>query len=761
MSRLLLAVLVVACVSDAFPAGTNGAEPVVRLIYAQPVHGYPLADTNHVATLIVKSRDAVLTRKLADGEALWGFGERFDAWNLRGRVVESWTRDKAQGGPNSSYFAVPFFISSAGYGLFVNCSGKVVFDCGATKPDELRIEVPEAGLDVFLFKGTPREILQQYTKLVGRPQPVPDWVFEPWLSRNSYVSAYEIDRVIEKMEQHKLKAGVVVLEAWAQSLQNFQFEQRRYPNPKEWIEKLRARGYRVVLWETPGVLPGASTYTEAKTNGWLVLNEDGSEYVTDWLENGRKIDFRKPEARAWWTKLHEPLVAMGVAGFKTDGGERAPDPWFHNLHPYYYQRAVLEAFASAGQNNVTIVTQFWQRGGVVFARAASPPCAGNSLFWAGDQHADWRELRRVVRAGLSAALSGFAFWGHDIGGYAGTPTKKLYIRWLQLGAFSPIMQFHGVTPREPWYFDDETVRIAKVYFDLRAAMLPYIVAAAKQSREQGVPIWRALLYEFPDDAATHAIDDQFMFGDDLLVAPILSECDARKVYLPAGEWVDAWTGQKHSGPTNLFYTAELSVIPVFMRNGRVLPVTALPRPAVELAGSSLRIWRGQKYEKIFLHVRDGSEITLGAPPGFEVLPAKTQRGERVAFYVMWPDDCPVGTYAVKAGTVALELVKLPDWKLPVRDDGYVDLGKESEATATFRSDRGGRARLWLGSGDGMTVWLNGEQVFDKQMHRNAERDEDFVDVDLKRGENTIRVQLTHGAAAIGRNGFYFRVSMPE
>src|ERR1035438_1275850 len=231
------------------PSQPPAASRVMRLFYADPSHGYPLADTSGATTLIVKFRDNLLHRKLADGEALWGFGERFDALNMRGRTMESWVVD-AWGGGSRSYICTPFLISSKGYGLFVNCTGKVRFDCGATSANELRIEVPESGLDVFEFKGTPREILAAYTKLVGRPRPVPDWVFEPWISRNSYLSEYEIDRVVDKMEAHGLKAGAVVLEAWAEGLQNFRFEQGRYPNPKEWIEKLHGRGYHVVCWES-------------------------------------------------------------------------------------------------------------------------------------------------------------------------------------------------------------------------------------------------------------------------------------------------------------------------------------------------------------------------------------------------------------------------------------------------------------------------------------------------------------------------------
>ena len=447
---------------------------------------------------------------------------------------------------------------------------------------------------------------------------------------------------------------------------------------------------------------------------------------------------------------------MGVDGFKTDGGERHPDPWFHNLQPNSYQLAALDAFFA------------FDKSGVTFARSASPPCAGNSTFWAGDQTSNWSELPRVVRAGLSAAMSGFPFWGHDIGGYAGTPAKKLYIRWLELGAFSPIMQLHGTTPREPWYYDDETMRIAKFYFDLRWRLQPYLLAAATQSIERGTPVWRPLAFEFPDDAKTWGIDDEFLLGDELLVAPVLSESDERSVYLPRGTWVDAWTKQRFDGPTQIQMSPRLETIPVFARPDSKVAVlfsTQPGRSTIELAGATnergivptQRIIRGQKYEKIFLRSANKGEVTLDTPAGFGVVPSRTQAGERVAFYVMLPGELAVGSYPVKVAGQTITLVKLPAWPQSPRDDGYVDLGKESESAATFRSEHAGPARLWLGSGDGMTVWLNDEQVFDKQVHRSPERDEDFVDVNVKKGENTLRVKLTHGPAAIGPNGFYLRV----
>ena len=347
-------------------------------------------------------------------------------------------------------------------------------------------------------------------------------------------------------------------------------------------------------------------------------------------------------------------------------------------------------------------------------RSANPSCAANSTFWGGDQACNWSDFQRVVRSGLSAALSGYPFWGHDIGGYAGVPTKNLYIRWLELGALSPIMQLHGTTPREPWYYDDETIQIAKYYFDLRWKLRDYVLAAAKAAREDAVPMWRPLLYEFPDDPATYNLDDEFLFGPDLLVAPVLSESDERKVYLPAGEWVDVWTKEKHTGPKTFTVRPKLAEIPVFARHGAesYFPSPGGPRAdyIMKFGGATnergivptQRLIRGQKYEKIFLSVQNCRaspvmhQVSLSLPAGFSVLPDAKQSGilpaggtVRLAFYVSLPSDLPVGTYGIGVGGVPamFTIVKPPDWKLPVREDGYVDLGKESEATASVQIGR--------------------------------------------------------------------------
>lgn len=536
-----------------------GRARAARLHVGTPTQTYPLLHDPplveavpfpHIEVHAETPGEFTMVLPLEPGEAIWGCGQRLDAFNLRGRRIEHWVTD-SWNQLDASYTAVPFFISARGYGLFVNHPGRVTLDIGASDPNQLIITVQDDAGELIVFTGTPSAISQTYTSIVGRPRTAPTWVFRPWLSRNSYLGADEINRTLDRMTELGMPVGAVVLEAWAEHLHSFTFERRRFPQASDWIYALARRGVSVVCWITSSVRTDSRAYREAKELGYLVLNEDGSEHVVRWLEGGREIDFRTPHARRWWRDLHAPLIAQGINGIKTDGGEHMPDPSFHNQHPFHYQRASLDAFLHAGRDGITL------------ARSANPRSASLGALWAGDQHAEWSGLAAVVRGGLSAALSGFPLWGHDVGGYSGTPTKRLYLRWLQFGAFSPIMLLHGQTAREPWHYDAQTVSIARFYFRVRERLQPLLQLLGRQALADGTPIIRPLVWHTPDDRATHTIDSQFLLGPDLLIAPLVEDRDERSVYLPRGRWTDLWTGATHQGPTTITVTAALHQIPAF------------------------------------------------------------------------------------------------------------------------------------------------------------------------------------------------------
>lgn len=819
------------------PHITEEAKPPVRMLIGDPVHRYPLLeeqpqteqlDFPDVRVELQENETLELRISLEPDEAVWGFGQRFDAFNMRGRRLESWATD-GWNNLNTSYFAVPFFISSRGYGLFVNCTGRVRFDIGASHADELVIEIPEDSVELITFYGDPATISRSYTELVGRPQSAPEWIYRPWMSRNSYLGAYEINRMLRRMHELEMPVGVVVLEAWAEQLHNFRFEQRRYSYPITWMRDLNQQGVHVVCWITSSVWPGTEAYRQAKEHGYLVLNEDGSEHVVRWLETGRKIDFRVPQARAWWRDLQRPLVEMGVSGIKTDGGEHMPDPHFHNEHPYYYQKASLDAFRES------------EREGITFSRSGNPLTAGLSVVWAGDQHAEWSRLEAVVRAGLSAALSGYPLWGHDIGAYSGIPEKNLYIRWLQFGVFSPIMQFHGIEPREPWHYDEETLDLARFYFAVRERLLPFLKAWGDLALEEGIPIIRPLIWHFPDDPVTYTLDDQYMLGPDLLVAPTINEEPTRAIYLPEGVWIDAWNGTAHSGPAHLDYEAALHQIPVFVRAEAHHRYATLfddaPRPRkvpvlVELVSPhtawgvppDLLYFRNNAPAELEYRITNRTDdsvpigVRLAVPAGIETSPRRLIRFSLAArerrslhFTVTAPDHVMPGTYPLKlearrgardipAPTVSA--VVSPTWRAlglfeggvgsehtpdeqPVdyetmyegrngtaigwreipetamRDDGLIDVGNVIGADAystsylhtTLFSPWPRRIRFFAGSGDALTVWVNGRELHHLPVHRNPERDEDVMNAVLTGGRNQILVRIGRD---LGAHHFYFR-----
>lgn len=820
---------------------TDPPTTTLRFQIGDPAHRYellnspPQVDAIPVAEFEVSHAapgQLLISFALQPGEAIWGCGQRFDAFNLRGTRLEHWVTD-GWNRLDTSYFAVPFFISSEGYGLFVNHPGRIRFDIGQHQADRFLMLIPDDGVELIYFEGTPAEISKAYTELVGRPRSAPYWIFRPWMSRNSYYGAEEITTVVDRMAALGMPVGVVVLEAWAEQLHNFRFEQRRYPLPITWMRDLEQAGVRVVCWITPSVWQNSLAYNQARENGWLVLNDDGSEHVVRWLEDGRKIDFRIPEARDWWRDLQVHLIEMGVSGIKTDGGEHMPDPIFHNQHPYDYQRASLDAFVEAG------------REGITFARSGGPLNAGLSTFWAGDQHAEWSSLAAVVRGSLSAALSGFPLWGHDIGGYSGVPEKELYIRWLQFGAVSPIMQFHGVdAAREPWHYDAETVDIARFYFELRERLQPWLSQWGQDAVNDGIPIIRPLIWHFPDDPASHDIDSQFMLGPDLLFAPLVDESGTRSIYLPDEEWVDLWTGERITGPTTLQRTPALHELPAFVRESAhsrfeylfadpPLPDTAPVQ--VRLTGTKNArgivpprrfLHSGQTHERFEYKVTNKSNVEqiLGvrlAPTmagihvhpnqiiRFALLPGETRD---LVFEVSTAFQTPPGTYPLRleirgeqqdwpAQTV--EVVISPQWhalglfeggvgsdlnidptsvrlrgeyrnrrneaigwvRVPadiMAPDGLIDLspviGGDGFSTSYLRTNIHSewlrRVNLVVGSGDGITIWLNGREILNRPIHRNSEPDQDRVPGVLMSGDNEIVVRLHRDLAP---HHLYFRV----
>ncbi len=519
--------------------------------------------------------------RLAPNERIYGLGERFMPIDQRGRRFDNWTRDALSTSSQRAYKPVPFYLSNRGYGLFVNTTARVEWDLGATSTISLGLAVEAAELDYFIIFGPGlNDVLRRYWRLTGPPPIPPKWSFGFWSSRNSYRSRAEVEEIAQGYRQRDIPCDVIHLDPWwmgpPSNWCDLSWDEQRFPEPAQMLAGLRQQGFRVCLWEHPYVPQGTDLYAEGAANGYFVQDEGGEPYlIPAWAGDEQPglavVDFTHPAARAWWQDKHRQLLAIGVATFKSDFGEWAPaDGHYHdgtpgrlahNLYPLLYNRAVFETVEQHGDGR-----------GLVWSRATATGSQRYPVHWGGDCRATFDHMAASLRGGLNLILSGFGYWSHDIGGYVHESSPALYARWAQFGLFSSHARAHGTTPREPWVFGEEVEAIFRRYAKLRYRLLPYIYACAARTAVTGRPLMRPLLLDYPNDPTTHSLDLQYLFGDDFLVAPVFAEAADVPVYLPAGRWIDYWSKQAHVGPNWVRVQAPLDTLPLFVREGAVIPM---------------------------------------------------------------------------------------------------------------------------------------------------------------------------------------------
>lgn len=515
--------------------------------------------------------------ELAPDEHIYGFGEGYLKLDKHGQKLDLWVEEVYSNTSAAAYKRVPFFASTRGYGLFLNTSFPTTAHMGDRTDIAASLLVHGCqALDYYLIYGPSlKHILARYTDITGKPGLPPKWSFGHWMSRLTYRSQAEVEQVAAELRQHRIPTDVIHIDTgWFGEEGNcdLAFCPDRFPDPAGMMQRLREQGFRVSLWQWPNPMVDNRLYAEAKEHGYLVRRSDGQPYHQQgYATDAGCLDYSNPAMAAWIGEKFQALFRLGVAAIKVDFGEGAPvdgryhgfpGPAMHNLYPLLYNRVIFEAteaFFGPGQ-------------AVIWARSTWAGSQRYPVHWSGDGVAMWADLPSTLRAGLSLGLSGFPFWSHDIGGFVGIPSPDLYARWVQLGMFSSHARAHGAPPREPWRFGPRTEAIYRQYAELRYRLLPYIYSQAVAAAAASLPMLRALVIEYQDDPTVATIEDQYLFGDSVLVAPILTPTNRRRVYLPAGTWLDFWTKEAMNGGRWLEVEAPLEVLPLWVRAGAILPL---------------------------------------------------------------------------------------------------------------------------------------------------------------------------------------------
>ncbi len=516
---------------------------------------------------------------LGVGECVYGLGERFTAFVKNGQVVDIWNQD---GGTSSdqSYKNIPFYLTNRGYGVFVNHPEQVSFEVASEKVERVHFSVPGESLEYYLIYGpSPKEVLNRYTALTGRPAMPPAWSFGLWLT-TSFVTNYDEKTVtgfIQGMADRDVPLHVFHFDCfWMKEFHwcNFEWDNRVFPNPQAMLKRLKKRGLRICVWINPYIAQRSALFDEGVKGGFLLKRPNGDVWQTDQWQAGMGIvDFTNPKACRWFGDKLRVLVDMGVDCFKTDFGELIPTDVvyydgsnpvkMHNYYTYLYNKTVFEVLEDKlGRGKAT-----------VFARSATVGGQQFPVHWGGDSTATFESMAESLRGGLSLCLSGFGFWSHDIGGFEQTTAADVYKRWCAFGLLSSHSRLHGNSSyRVPWLYDEEAVDVLRYFTKLKCRLMPYLFAKAVEAHETGVPMMRAMILEFPDDPACDTLDRQYMLGDSLLVAPVFTTDGSVNVYIPEGRWTHLLTGEQVVGPRWYRQKYNYLSLPLFVRPNTVLAI---------------------------------------------------------------------------------------------------------------------------------------------------------------------------------------------
>lgn len=537
-----------------------------------------------------------IVKRLQGSEHFYGLGDKTGFLDKRHYEYEMWNTDDPSPQVDSFkalYKSIPFFMTltdSHVYGIFLDNPYKTLFNMGKESEEYYYFGAVAGNLDYYYIAGdTMAQVLANYTYLTGT-YPLPQkWTLGYQQSRWGYTTWEDVENIAENIRKRDIPCDALHFDIdYMQDYKVFTWNEERYHgNPAGYLKSLADRGFKPVTIIDPGVKKekGYHVYDEGVENDYFARTPEGEVYINAaWPGDVAYPDFGNPKVRKWWGENHAFLLDMGVRGIWNDMNEpasfRGPLPddvvftdedrasdhsRMHNLYGHLMAKGTYEGLKRMDGRRPFVITRACYAGSQKYATC-----------WTGDNQSIWAHLQMAVPQLCNLGMSGMPFAGTDLGGFGADTTEELLLRWVQVGCFSPLFRNHsamGSRPQEPWQFGERAVEIYRKYVKLRYHWIPYLYDLFWEEERTGTPIMRPLVYHYEKDPVAQTCNDEFLFGERILVAPVLTQgISKRMVYLPTGEWYDYWNGEKLSGESWIIRDAPIDVCPIYVKTGSLIPV---------------------------------------------------------------------------------------------------------------------------------------------------------------------------------------------
>ncbi|OZU88192.1 alpha-glucosidase [Virgibacillus indicus] len=553
-----------------------------RMLVAEGNRGMAYRENGEVAVF----------KKMQENDHFYGFGEKSGFLDKRGEKYEMWNTDVyAPHNPETDplYESIPYFMTlreGKAHGVFFDNTFRTVFDM-KSESDYYSFSAEGGQIDYYVMAGPePKAVLEQYTDLTGRMPIPPKWALGYHQSRYSYETEAEVRELARNFVNRDIPVDVIHLDIhYMNGYRVFTFDKERFPNPEKLIADLKEMGIRIVPIVDPGVKkdPEYTIYQEGVNQDQFCKYIEGETYFGEvWPGTSAFPDFTDEKVRKWWGEKHAFYTDMGVEGIWNDMNEPAVfnetktmdvevmhrndgNPTTHRELHNVYGLLMGQATYEGMKEQLSGKRPF------LLTRAGYAGVQRYASVWTGDNRSFWEHLQMSLPMVMNLGLSGVPFTGPDVGGFAHDTNAELLTRWTQVGAFTPYFRNHSALDtvnQEPWQFGKTYEAIMKKYIQMRYEWMPQLYSLFFQASISGLPVMRPLLMEFPEDEKTYNLNDQFMIGDNVIVAPILAPAVTdRAVYLPKGEWVEFSTGEVYDGEKTHLIHAELENMPIFVKKG--------------------------------------------------------------------------------------------------------------------------------------------------------------------------------------------------